>query len=62
VRDELDEYLGEALKDPSFAAAYAAAEERAYVQRLVSYPAPLAVDGRGYRRRQLARRRRRNRN
>jgi hypothetical protein len=52
--DELDEYLAEALRDPGFRAAY----ERAQHWE-THHPRPLAIDGREYRRRQKARRRRR---
>lgn len=55
--DELDEYLAEALRDPSFAAAYAAATKRARMM----VDLPLAIDGHAYRHRQLARKRRNRR-
>jgi hypothetical protein len=55
--DELDEYLAEALRDPLFAAAYAAASKRARMMLSL----PLAIDGHDYRSRHLARRRRRHR-
>lgn len=53
-RDELDAYLTRALRDPGYRAAY----ERA-CHRDTHHPLPLAIDGREYRRRSLARRRRR---
>ena len=49
--DEFDEYLAEALRDPSFAAAYAAATKRARMMLSL----PLAIDGHDYRRRQQRR-------
>jgi len=52
-RDEFDAYLEKALLEPSFRAAYQAAQARHDAGN------PLAVNGREYRRRQLARRRRR---
>jgi hypothetical protein len=52
--DDFDEYLTEALRDPSFRAAW----DRARLWDL-HHPLPLAIDGREYRRRQRARRKRR---
>lgn len=53
--DEFEDYLAEQMRDPSFRAAYRAAELR----DRRAFPAGLAVDGPEYRRRWLARRRRR---
>jgi hypothetical protein len=52
-RDEFDAYLQEALRDPLFRILYQRAQAR------IQAHDPLAVNGREYRRRQLARRRRR---
>jgi hypothetical protein len=55
LADEFDEYLAEALKSPSFRIAYEAAQARCEA----CHPRSLAIDGREYRRRQKARKRRR---
>jgi hypothetical protein len=52
--DDLDEYLRETLRDPSFRAAW----DRARLWDM-HHPLPLAIDGREYRHRQRARRKRR---
>ena len=57
-RDEFDEYLDEALKDPSFRRAFEASNEDAERRHLMAYPRPLKINGHEYRRRQRARARR----
>jgi hypothetical protein len=57
LRDELDDYLAERLRDPEFARVYGEvvhALDRAAGAR----PGPLCINGREYSRRQRARRRR----
>ena len=51
--DELDAYLAEALRDPEYRAAWDRARHWD-----AHHPVPLVIDGREYRRRSLARRRR----
>lgn len=51
IRDELDEYLAGQMRDPVFAMWWYRAS--------ASRPRKLCIDGHAYRRRQLARRRRR---
>jgi hypothetical protein len=53
IRDEFEEYLAEALRDPSFARAYKRAAHWSD-----SHPRPLCINGHEYARRQRARRRR----
>ena len=56
--DEFDEYLTEALQNPSFRAAYEAAQQ-CFHHWDTHHPRPLAINGYAYHRRQKARRRRR---
>lgn len=49
--DEFDEYLSAAFRDPAFVVAY----ELARIKDEMCHQHPLAINGREYRRRQLAR-------
>jgi hypothetical protein len=57
LRDELEDYLAEALRDPEFRRLY----ERAGRQMRMTAALPLCINGREYHRRHQARRKRRDR-